>query len=109
MESRLPLLNRQKMFLNIGTISEFSYIAVCGVPFPENVTIEPIPVPLDLTEVVLATDGYPKVAATLAASEEILREALERDPLCIGVARSTKGIQRGNVSFDDRAYLRVVL
>lgn len=105
----LPLLNRQKMFLNIGTHSEFSYIAVCGVPLPENVTIEPIPVPPDVTEVVLASDGYPKVAATLAASEEFLREALEQDPLCIGVARSTKGLQRGNVSFDDRAYLRVVL
>jgi len=39
-------------------------------------------------------------------SEELLARLLAEDPLCIGPLKGTKGVALGNVSFDDRAYLR---
>ena len=57
--------------------------------------------------VVLASDGYPRILPTLAASEEALAGLLAADPLCIGPLCGTKGVRPGNVSFDDRAYVRL--
>ena len=57
-------------------------------------------------EVVLATDGYPFLHPTLEASEAALAAQLRDDPLCIHHYLATKGMMQGNVSFDDRAYVR---
>ena len=57
-------------------------------------------------EVVLATDGYPFLHPTLEASEAALAAQLRDDPLCIHHFLATKGLMQGNVSFDDRAYVR---
>ena len=57
-------------------------------------------------QLVLATDGYPELLPTLAASEEALARQLADDPLCIRRHKATKGMMRGRVSFDDRCYLR---
>lgn len=57
-------------------------------------------------EIILATDGYPLLASTLEESEKRLREQLRNDPLCIDSFKATKGLMKGNVSFDDRAYIR---
>ena len=57
-------------------------------------------------EVVLASDGYPLLASTLDESEKLLHEQLKNDPLCINSFKATKGLMKGNVSFDDRAYVR---
>ena len=32
---------------------------------------------------------------------------LDTDPLCINEYLATKGVMEGNVSFDDRAYVRI--
>lgn len=58
-------------------------------------------------EIVLASDGYPKLLPTLAESESELKKQLEVDPLCINRFKSTKGLINGNLSFDDRSYLRI--
>lgn len=58
------------------------------------------------SEVVLATDGYPFLKPTLEASEEALARQLAQDPFCIDSFKATKGLMRGNLSFDDRAYVR---
>ena len=42
----------------------------------------------------------------LEESEAALEALLERDPFCCYENLQTKGIQRGNVSFDDRCYLQ---
>lgn len=57
-------------------------------------------------EVILASDGYPKLCRSLVESEAALRQVLEEDPMFFRTYRSTKGIKKGNVSFDDRAYCR---
>ncbi len=57
-------------------------------------------------EIVLATDGYPFLRPTLEASEAALSTLLQEDPLCIHHYLATKGMMQGNVSFDDRAYVR---
>lgn len=55
--------------------------------------------------VVMATDGYPRLFNSLESTEDYLQKALEEDPMCIGILRGTKGISKGNVSYDDRTYL----
>lgn len=59
-------------------------------------------------EVVLATDGYPLLHSTLAESEQNLQHQLETDPYNIRCFVATKGLMQGNLSFDDRAYVRFV-
>src|SRR5436190_10037908 len=54
-----------------------------------------LPVPPDVTEVVLASDGYRDVLPTLAATERRLAEQLAVDPWCIGPLRGTKAAWRG--------------
>lgn len=60
-------------------------------------------------EVVLASDGYPTLGPTLAISESSLAQVLKDDPLCIFDNPQTKGISPGNLSFDDRSYVRLVV
>lgn len=61
---------------------------------------------LSLNEVVLASDGYPFLKPTLAASEAALAEQIANDPQNIHSFIATKGIVEGNKSFDDRTYIR---
>lgn len=58
------------------------------------------------TEIVLASDGYPFLEPTLAASEAALAEQIANDPQNIHSFIATKGIVEGNKSFDDRTYIR---
>ena len=58
------------------------------------------------SEIVLASDGYPFLEPTLAASEAALAEQIANDPQNIHFFIATKGIVEGNKSFDDRTYIR---
>lgn len=58
------------------------------------------------SEVVLASDGYPFLEPTLAASEAALAEQIANDPQNIHSFIATKGIVESNKSFDDRTYIR---
>ena len=60
----------------------------------------------DASQVILATDGYPRLLPTLKESEEYLARLLAKDPLCIRLHKATKGLMKGANSFDDRAYIR---
>lgn len=60
-------------------------------------------------QIVLASDGYPKLKKTLKESEDALKEILENDPMCFKEFRSTKGVRTGNISFDDRTYCRILV
>lgn len=59
--------------------------------------------------IVLASDGYPELQETYQESERILQRTLIHDPLIINrLYRSTKGLTPGNLSYDDRTYIRFI-
>ncbi len=98
----LPVIKKQKLFAN-GE-GRFAYAVVNGAPVHENnIVIHKVK---SGDEIVLASDGYPELCGTLAQSEEKLQRELKINPLCDGDYRSTKGIQKNCVSFDDRTYIR---
>ncbi len=59
--------------------------------------------------VVLASDGYPTLLPTLHESEKALAQHLTDDPQNITDFIATKGLVDGNVSFDDRAYIKLTI
>ena len=73
-------------------------------------------IPEDVTELVLATDGYhmpqsmdpADVMFNLSSAERYLNMTLINDPCCYKIYKGTKG-KGSNHSFDDRAYLRISL
>ena len=98
-----PFLKSQPIFQNSPQGGEYAFSVFDGFPVLLD-HVKTVPV-TEGTQVVLASDGYPCLHSTLEASERSLRSLLERDPLCIGEYRATKGVRRGQSSFDDRAYL----
>ncbi len=60
-------------------------------------------------EVILASDGYPWLGTSLAKSEEALQQILREDSMCFRSYRSTKGVKKGNISFDDRAFCKFIV
>jgi glycerophosphoryl diester phosphodiesterase len=101
-----PLLKRQRVFQNPQESSQFSYWVIDGFPVDAS-GFKVVEVPDAASHLVLASDGYPKLFATLQETEGYLREHLRADPLLIGEHKSTKGVTHGNESYDDRAYLKV--
>ena len=95
----LPLIRWSSSQQNI----KFSVIDGFHIPM-EYVRQLLVPVAL---EIVLASDGYPKLFESLAASESYLQEVIAEDPLFISRHPATKGVMAGNVSFDDRSYVRI--
>ena len=101
----LPLLERQTVFQNSLEKNEFRYGVIDGFKVPQS-EIKVIKLN-DPTQIILATDGYPRLFETLDQSEKYLEKVLQNDPLCFQEFKSTKGLQSGNISFDDRAYLKI--
>jgi hypothetical protein len=60
-------------------------------------------------ELILSSDGYPRLFDTLLETEDYLKQCLIEDPLCYKTIISTKGIKEGQSSFDDRCYLKIRL
>lgn len=101
-----PLLARQYLFQNTTHDSPYAYAAIDG--FPVGLTgIKVVRLPREAHGLVLGSDGYPELHASLAATEASLRDMLAVDPLCIRRHATTKGLARGKVSYDDRSYLRL--
>ena len=83
----------------------------CSVPASDSVPCSDSvsasgTIPSSSSEIVLASDGYPFLKPTLAASEAALAEQIANDPQNIHSFIATKGIVEGNKSFDDRTYIR---
>ncbi len=98
----LPVIKKQQMFANSG--GKFSYGVINGSKvFPEDMVVHKVKAG---DEVVLASDGYPKLMRTLEESEKLLQKELLVNPLCDKEFRSTKGVQKDLLSFDDRTYIR---
>ncbi len=101
-----PLLEQQ-CWLQNQPAAQMGFPVLDGFLDLQGVQI--VSVPPRTEEIVLASDGYPELAATLEESEQELADILREDPLLIGDFKATKGLQPGNVSFDDRAYIRFAL
>ena len=82
-----------------------TYAVIDGFPIPQQY-VRVITLDFKPWEIVLASDGYPYLEPTLAASEERLAWQRENDPLNIGEFKATKAFVAGNNSFDDRSYIR---
>ncbi len=101
-----PFINCQLSFENKYD-SDFGYAVLNGHGFDTSTVISrPV---LSGDTVVLASDGYPVLCDTLEKSEKELKRAVEQDPLCYKEFRGTKGIQKGNSSFDDRSYIKFIV
>ena len=101
----MPLLKNQSLLQNNLGGSEYAWEVLDGFPvLKKRIKI------IDASgakSVVLASDGYPKLFQTLEESEAYLQNALADDPLCMNINKGTKGLTKGNNSFDDRAYIRI--
>ncbi len=106
----LPFLKKQGYFQNSKRkeAKEYKYGVIDG--FPIDLTqIKVWKVPKNSSEIVLASDGYPILKKNLESTEKTLKMILKKDPLLYKYHPSTKGLQKDNVSFDDRCYLRIAL
>lgn len=104
----MPMLKMQHHFLNRAGEFPFGYSCFNGEEIPEELHVVHN-IPDSTKELTLASDGYPKLLGDLAESENYLKKILETDPLCINKHIATKGLQANQVSFDDRAYIRIGL
>lgn len=100
-----PALNRQHVLANREAV--YGYGVVDGSEIP-GCFIEVFDAG-GAKECVLASDGYLKVFPTLAQSERYLFDYLREDPLLYNRHKGAKGLAPGQVSFDDRAYIRFTL
>lgn len=101
-----PQITAQVRFQNLHTPHPLAFCMLDGQPVPSHL-IRVVAIPQDVTGLILATDGYPELHATLAATETHLQQLLAADPLCIGPLLGTKGVRPGCQSYDDRTYLRI--
>lgn len=99
-------LKEQQYFQNDKNACEYSYGVIDGFDVEMSQTIC-VDVP-EFSEMVLASDGYPKLFGTLEESEHYLQKVLAEDPLCISLNKQTKGLMVGNNSYDDRTFVRFV-
>lgn len=103
----LPLLKSQLYFQNNRIDSEYSYCVVDG--FKINISQIKVIDTNNAKNIVLASDGYPKLFNNLNETEKYLNYVIKNDPLCYNLYKSTKGKGINMVSYDDRAYLRLEL
>lgn len=86
-----------------------TYAVVDGFPiYKSGIRVVRLEAGSSPTEVVLASDGYPVLKPTLEESEAALHNVLAEDAYCVKLFPATKGRMQGNVSFDDRAYVRLL-
>jgi hypothetical protein len=99
-----PLI-QQQYFLQNDPESQYGFEVIDGFEVAIS-KVKKIKVPSKTKEIVLASDGYPYLKPTLQESEDGLKGLLATDPLCFQQYKCTKGLRKGNVSFDDRLYIR---
>lgn len=97
----LPLLKRQSMLIN--SQEPYGYPVLNGSPLCRN-HLRILRLKAG-DHIVLASDGYPEIYPTLSKSEARLNEIIQSDPLCMWNHIDTKGVKKGNVSYDDRCYI----
>jgi len=107
-EAIYPLMTKEKIFQNNENAGKYSSSVLNGFKFVKK-DLHCVNVPKLAKQIVIASDGYPFLEPTLKESEAKLSALLEEDPLLYKKFKSTKGIKKGNCSFDDRTYVRFTL
>lgn len=96
-----PLLKEQLRFQNKNIM--YGYGCFDGTPIPKNFinifNVKPN------TNIILSSDGYPKLFSNLNDSEIYLKSVLSEDPLLYKIYKTTKGYMTDQNSFDDRSYI----
>lgn len=103
----LPWIVESAIFANCD-IPEFGYAVLNGEDIPESL-LKVFPLDEGYHEIILASDGYPRLEDTLEKTEDRLKEQIDTDPMCYKDFHSTKGIIGNSKSFDDRTYIRFVI
>lgn len=85
--------------------ARYGYCVLNGRAIPEGM-VNRIALDGGPHEIILASDGYPRLCPTLAASEEALAEILREDPQGRRIFLTARSVGGGQKSFDDRSYLR---
>ena len=98
----LDFLTKQSFFSNLN--QPFGFPVINGLKLNHKLTVTHKVKSKDM--IVLASDGYIKLMPSLKESEKILKKYLSKDPECYKTFFSTKGVKKGNKSFDDRTYIR---
>lgn len=83
----------------------YGYGVISGLPVPDAF-IKVHSLPKTTNELILASDGFPIVCDSLSETQATLEKILDRDPLCINENITSKGMMPGQVSYDDRTYLK---
>ena len=91
--------------LKVMKNQNITYAVIDGFPIPQRL-VPVITLDFQPWDIVLASDGYPFLAPTLAETEALLEEQRKNDPLNIGAFKATKAFVEGYNSFDDRSYIR---
>lgn len=103
-------LRDQCAFQNATSDIPYAYPVIDGFNIRrEQIVVHKLPphhYDAEPTEIILATDGYPVLCDTLEETETRLHNILRADPLMTDLYPTTKGLQAGARSFDDRSYLR---
>jgi serine/threonine protein phosphatase PrpC len=100
-----PFLMSQYRFQNNRKDSLLSYSVIDGFQMNDD-QIKIVHFNHEST-IVLASDGYPSLKETLHETEVELQTLLKHDPLLFNIFKSTKGLKGGNISFDDRTYIKI--
>lgn len=98
-----PLIVESTIFANNDN-TRWGYSVLNGNEIPTSLC-KIIDVEEDNT-VILASDGYPHVFKTLNETEENLIRVIEKDPYFYKDFISTKGLKPGQISYDDRTYVK---
>ena len=104
-ELLIPWMLDAAVFMNDDT-TEYGFARINGEKIPDSLLRTISLEPNISHEIVMTSDGYPEVKQSLAEAERCLEEVCKADPHCYKSYKSTKGIQKGNTSFDDRTYIR---
>ncbi|MGE4584744.1 MAG: hypothetical protein AB7C91_08845 [Sphaerochaeta sp.] len=102
------LMQLQPVFQNTKNRYTYSYSVLDGF-FDAYAEIQIGKLPDTPVEVALASDGYPVLHPTLEQCEATLHAQLAEDPLMAFSHRATKPLIPGNLSFDDRSFLRILI
>lgn len=105
-EAILPYLISANTFANRND-TRFGYSVLNGQEIPLDL-ITVIPVQIG-DNIILTSDGYPAILSTFEETEDYLQEIIQQDPDLIEQFISSKGVNPGQISFDDRAYVEFIV
>lgn len=104
----MPLLRNEYRLRNVESDGPWFFGSIDGTFVPDRY-IKRLTVPVGSHSVILASDGYPAVAADFQACEAYLADLMASDPLMIGSHPQTKGLTLGAVGYDDRSLIEINL